>query len=82
MKLSPDFDNSKIKDQLDDARGSYSNSQASQQASKPSEGNQSSTESKPVQEAPVNANTTSNASAPVDSLPDLDNEFDEDTIPF
>jgi len=80
MKLSPDFDNSEIKGQLEDARGSYSSLQASQQASKPSEGNQSSAESKPVQEAAVNANTTSNASAPVDSLPNLDDELDD--IPF
>jgi len=56
--------------------------EASQQASSGSEGSQSSTDNKTLEEAPVNTNTTSNASAPVDSLPDFDDGFDEDTIPF
>ena len=75
IKTAEDYDSSKIKGQLEAL-------EASQQGSSSSEGNQLSAESKASQEASVNASTTSNASAPVDSLPDLDNEFDEDTIPF
>ena len=91
LRLASNFEGSVIQKELREAGRLYEGNsekskqealEASQQASKPSEGNQSSEESKTVQEASVNANTTSNASAPVNSLPDLDNEFDEDTIPF
>ena len=75
MKLSPDFEKSKIKGQLEEAKSYYSSSQASQQAQSSSEGNESSKESKAPEKAVVNA------SKPVDSLPDEEIDFD-DSIPF
>lgn len=75
--LGCNWEDTKLKKELDSLSGS---SQTSQQGQSSSEGNQSSTESKPVQKAPVNASTTSNASAPVDNFePPID--FDDD-IPF
>jgi len=71
--LGYNWEDTKLKKELDSLSVS---SQASQQGQSGSEGNQSSEESNPAEEAPVSSNK------PVDNLAGLDNEFDEDTIPF
>lgn len=70
--LGCDWGDSNLKKKLDSLSGS---SQASPQASKPSEGNQSSTESTPREEAPEKTSKS------VESLPDVMDDFLDD-IPF
>ena len=84
LRLASNFEGSVIQKELREAGRLYEGNsekstqealEASQQASKPSEGNESPKEEKPREEAPVDA------SEGVDSLPEAKDDFD-DTIPF